>query len=135
MAFMWNSGFEIGDKLIDSQHKELVKVTNELFEACSAGHGQDKMVETVNFLAEYAVKHFNDEERLQQSIRYPGYPEHKKLHDDFKATVTDAMNQLKAQGPSVLLITKITTIVGNWLLSHIKNEDSKIGAHMRKMAG
>jgi len=135
MAFTWSSSFEIGDKLIDNQHKELVNVTNELLKACSQGQGQKKLVETVKFLADYAVKHFNDEEKLQQSIKYPGYPEHKRLHDGFKTTVTDALRQLETHGANVMLVTKITTLVGNWLIGHMKNEDSKIGVHMRKIAG
>jgi hemerythrin len=131
MAFAWSNSFEIGNALIDSQHKELVNVTNELLAACAKGDGQKKLLDTVKFLATYAVKHFSDEEKLQQSIDFPGYQAHKKLHDDFKATVTDALKQLETQGANVTLVTKITTLVGNWLMGHIKNEDSKIGAHMR----
>jgi hemerythrin len=134
MAFAWTNSLEIGEKHIDSQHKELVDVTNELLEACAKGTGQEKLLETVNFLAGYAVKHFDDEEKLQIAIKYPGYQEHKKLHDSFKETVTIALNQLETQGASLLLVTKITTLVGNWLISHIKNEDAKIGMHMRKAA-
>jgi len=134
MAFVWSNSFEIGNQLIDNQHKELVKVTNELLDACGHGQGQAKLEKTVKFLAEYAVKHFNDEEKLQQSIKYPGYLQHKKLHDDFKNTVADAVKQLETQGASTILVTKIASVVGNWLISHIKNEDSKIGSHLRKSA-
>jgi len=127
MSYAWSSRLEIGDNLIDSQHKELVQVTNELLDACNCGQGQNKLAETLTFLANYALKHFSDEERLQQSIKYPGYPMHKKLHNDFKATVTDALKQVETHGASVVLVTKIATLVGNWLISHIKNEDAKIG--------
>jgi len=135
MQFTWTSSYEIGEKLIDSQHKELITVTNNLLAACSQGQGQNKLMDTVKFLADYAVKHFHSEEKLQQAIKYPGYTAHKKLHDDFKATVNDALGQLKSQGANIVLVTKISTLVGNWLVSHIKNEDAKIGAHMRKLAG
>ena len=134
MVFNWSSSFEIGDKHVDSQHKELVQVTNELYEACSYGQGQDKLVETVKFLADYAVEHFDDEENLQQAVKYPGYLEHKKLHDAFKRTVTEAMQQIEAKGANIVLVTKITAMVGNWLIGHIKNEDLKIGAYIRKIA-
>jgi len=134
MAFTWTSNFEIGHKLVDGQHKELVDVTNGLLKACSQGQCHKELVDTIKFLADYAVRHFNDEEKLQQSIKYPGYLEHKKLHDSFKATVADAMKQIETQGVSISLVTKITTLVGNWLISHIKNEDAKIGVHMCRMA-
>ena len=134
MQFTWTSSFEIGDRIIDNQHKELINVTNALLAACSQGQGHNKLMDTVKFLADYAIKHFNSEEKLQQAIKYPGYLSHKKLHDDFKNTVNDALGQLKAQGANIVLVTKISTLVGNWLVSHIKNEDAKIGIHMRKVA-
>jgi len=134
MAIAWSNSYEIGDKFIDNQHKELFEVTNRLFEACSCGQGQQRLMEIVKFLAGYAVKHFGDEERLQQQIKYPGYPEHKKMHDDFKCTVVDALKQLETEGASVLLVTKITMLIGNWLVNHVKSEDSKIGAHMHNAA-
>ena len=130
MAFIWSSSYEIGESLVDKQHEELVSVTNELFAACSNKQGEQKLAETIKFLARYAVKHFDYEEKLQQSVQYPGYPEHKKLHEAFKDTVTQAMNQLETQGASIELVTQITTLVGSWLITHIKNEDSKIGEYL-----
>ena len=131
MAFMWSKALEIGDSQIDEQHKELVNVTNGLLDACVNAKGEEGLLNAIGFLAEYAVKHFSAEEVLQQRVKYPGFADHKKLHDGFKATVADAMGQIKEKGVNILLITKTTTLVGNWLISHIKNEDLKIAPYLK----
>lgn len=63
---------------------------------------------------------------------YPDYLNHKKYHDQFKKTVKDISAELSQKGPSVLLVNKITANVGNWLISHIKQQDMKVVAHLQK---
>ena len=54
-----------GNTLIDSEHRQLFAAVNDLMDACSQGHGRDKIQSTVQFLSDYVVKHFGDEENLQ----------------------------------------------------------------------
>ncbi len=51
---------------------------------------------------------------------------------DFKSTVKEISMELSQKGPSILLVNKITTSVGNWLVSHIKQQDMKVVAHLQK---
>ncbi len=68
---MWNDNLKIGVSLIDSEHKELCDRIDRLLAACSQGKGSAEISETVDFLQEYTIKHFGDEERLQRSFRLP----------------------------------------------------------------
>ena len=132
--FEWHKNLEIGDKHIDSQHKRLIEVTNELVAACNNNQGKDKLLETLRFLADYAVKHFRDEEKLAQSVNYPGYAEHKKIHDKFKETVTESIKQLESEGANIMMIAKTNMFISNWLINHVSNEDAKIGAYIRELS-
>jgi hemerythrin len=130
MAYTWTEDLATGNKLIDGQHKDLFKMVNDLMDACTNGRGQEHIDEMMQFLINYTVKHFEDEERLQQQNKYPDFENHKKLHEAFKATVGDLAKRLKTEGASVSLVTQITSSAGTWLRNHIRHEDKKLAAYI-----
>ncbi|MDR2757153.1 MAG: bacteriohemerythrin [Planctomycetaceae bacterium] len=132
MAYTWSKDLETGNSLIDSQHQQLIKAINDLLSACATGQGRDTLHQTLDFLVSYTSKHFGDEERLQQQYQYPDYPNHKNLHDKFKVFVQDLATQMKASGPTTTLVSKVTFGVGDWLVNHIKREDTKVAAFIRE---
>jgi hemerythrin len=131
MAYVWTPDLETGNLTIDTQHKQLIQAINDLLDACMTGKGKEKLHKTLDFLSSYTVKHFGDEEQLQLQYKYPDYPNHKKLHTNFVKFVNDLVAKIKAEGPTTVLLAQVTTGVGDWLVSHIKREDTKVAAHLR----
>lgn len=131
MAFTWTEDLRTGNELIDQQHKQLIQAINELLNACAQGKGRTEVERTMRFLQDYTAKHFADEEQLQQRYRYPDYANHKRYHEAFKQTVRDLAQELQKEGPTIVLVGKLNTSVGGWLLNHIKREDVKVAAHIR----
>ena len=128
MAFTWKKSFELGHPLIDAQHKQLVDTFNDLMDACLSGEGRDKLESTLDFLCEYTIKHFNDEEEWQCSINYPEYQNHRQIHEDFKELVTKLMAEFKKGGPTDIVVAELNCAVGEWLVNHIKMDDAKIAS-------
>ena len=128
----WASNLETGNHRIDQQHKQLFKLTSDIVESYMSGKSSELVAKTLDFLAEYTVKHFADEEALQIQYDFPEYKAHKKMHDDFKETVTDLIAKYKANDNSVDLHSTVNSIVVRWLVQHIQREDSKIAQHIRK---
>ncbi len=58
----WLPAYEIKVSEIDEQHRELFRMFNDLLDAMWDGKGRDIMQEKLQFLANYAVTHFNTEE-------------------------------------------------------------------------
>jgi len=73
---VWDDAYSVGFEPIDNQHKELVKMINDLFESCKNGAAAaDKaFLQTVVKAADYARKHFSDEDKYMQSSGYPKLP-------------------------------------------------------------
>jgi hemerythrin len=132
MRYTWSKDLETGNALIDEQHKKLIAAINDLLDACASGGGRTKLNDTMKFLADYTAKHFGDEEKLQMQTKYPDYVNHKKLHDNFKVVVRDLGLQFQKEGPTIVLVGKVNASIGNWLLTHIKREDTKVAAHIHK---
>jgi hemerythrin len=131
MAYIWKEEWATHNNLIDSQHKELFKAINGLLEACVAGKGRAEIATTVSFLESYTAKHFADEEQLQIRSKYPDYARHKKLHETFKAFVRQLSADLNREGPTIILVSKVNSGCGDWLIRHIQVEDKKLAQHIR----
>lgn len=131
MKFVWTNDLATGYALIDQQHQQLISAINSLMEACEKGKGRAELEPTARFLQQYTARHFADEEALQQKFHYPDYPAHRQYHEAFKKTVAELSAQLQKEGPTILLVGKINSSIGGWLVNHIKREDVKVAAHIR----
>ena len=89
-----------GNEMIDSHHKELIKRANDLFEAIEGRESKEKVLETLDFLAEYTTYHFGAEEKLMQEAKYPKYNEHKGYHEALVQVVGGLQEKLKNEGPT-----------------------------------
>jgi hemerythrin len=131
MAYQWDSSLECGYELVDNQHKQLVAAVNNLMEASQSGQGDKAVMQTMDFLTGYTIKHFADEEKLQQKYDYPDYLIHKRIHDDFKVTVKGLTERLIKEGPSPELVNVVSTAIASWLLNHIKGDDFRMAAFVK----
>jgi hemerythrin len=130
-TFNWDKSLEVGNELIDSEHKELIRAINEFFDAVATKGGQDKLQATLRFLNDYTIKHFSDEEGLQRQYKYPNYPAHHEFHEGYKKIVRDTMHEFISKGASDELIAKAKHDVGEVIINHIKTEDIKLAAFIR----
>jgi hemerythrin len=132
--YKWDSSFSVGYPLIDEQHQELFVKVNALLAAIQLGQGKDQLKKAVDFLSDYTVKHFFDEEQLQKKYRYPDHPNHHKYHEFFKGTVRDFSKELIMRGANEKLADEMRKKLGSWLIDHIKVQDVKLGAYLRSKA-
>jgi hemerythrin len=131
MAYQWDSSLESGYDKVDNQHKQLVTMLNNLIEASETGKGDRAIMETLDFLTGYAIKHFADEEQLQVDYEYPDYLNHKRIHDNFKGTVGELTGRVRNEGPTEELIGVVSTAIGSWLLNHIRGDDFRMAAFVK----
>lgn len=130
-ALVWDSSLETGYAKVDNQHKQLFTAVNNLIEASTSGKGDKVVMDVLEFLTGYVIKHFGDEEQLQEDYDYPDYLNHKRIHDDFKATAAELAHQVSMEGPSEELIDKAVSIIGEWLLNHIRGDDFRMAAFVK----
>ncbi len=134
MAFMeWNERLLTGVRECDEQHKKLVSIINELYEAMKQGKGKEIIDKILKELADYAHYHFDTEERLMTRYGYPDLPAHKKEHEDFKKKVKEFIDK-KARG-EVTLSVEIMNFLRDWLFHHIMEIDKKYGPFLSQKMG
>lgn len=131
MAYQFTQDLETGNAVIDGEHRQLIEAINNLLAACGEGKGRSEVEATIEFLYTYTEKHFAHEEQLQVQYRYPDYANHKRYHQEYKKIVAGMRDDLRKQGPTVVLVGKVNTAIAGWLINHIKQEDKKVAAHIK----
>ncbi len=125
---VWDDKFKIGVEAVDKAHAKLFRIINKLFEISQDASGnQAAYGEGIKYLEAYTMTHFSEEEAYMRSIRYSGYAEHKRLHDNFRnKTLVSLKRDLELSSYSSSTIQRFVGIMGNWLTEHIMLEDQAI---------
>ena len=124
-----------GNEMIDGQHKELIEKINKLLDSCEVGNDKLTAIKTLDYLADYTDFHFGEEEKLQESISYPGIEQHKKEHEKLRRVVEELHEMLEEQeGPTEAFVAQVQENVINWLYNHIKGFDRSV-AEYKNMRG
>ena len=128
MLIKWKDEYSIGVEHIDEQHKELFRISQEIFnlynnEFCVDKY--DRIVELIEELKKYTVFHFNTEEEYMASINYKKLLSHKVDHADFieKVSNVDLASIDKDHDAYLLDILKF---VVDWIVNHILEKDKII---------
>ena len=127
----WDPNLATGHALIDNQHRQLIASVNDLFDAYQSGKGREEVERTMDFLVAYTVKHFGDEEKLQEQYGYPHYLVHKQIHAEFKDVAQHLLNSLYHDGPTDAFISRVCATIGQWVVNHIKSDDQKMTVYIR----
>jgi len=125
MKIEWDEKWSIGEPLIDSQHKELVKLVNALIFSCDQQSAD--IPAALSFLVNYTLTHFNDEEALQLEHGFPHYEDHKQKHEELKAIVSEHVANYQKFGSTSYLKNVLDETLAAWLINHIETEDKMIG--------
>lgn len=121
----WSDSLSVKVKQFDDQHKKLVDMANQLFDAMKTGKGSQVMGDILKQLISYTQTHFAAEERLMKQYGYPDFEAHKKEHNALVMQVADLQKQLQ-EGKAVLT-QNVMTFLRDWLTKHIQGDDRKYG--------
>ena len=125
----WNTSYNVGVDSVDKQHRHLVDLINALYGACL----DEKSVLDETFrnvmkeLVEYVMIHFKDEEKIMESINYPGLAAHKQQHELFVKEVLAAVNAYKSGRQFVP--NAFVRVLRDWLFNHILIDDKEWARH------
>jgi hemerythrin len=127
----WHERYSVGIPKIDEQHKELLRLTNELYASCLSDNDAEERTRfrnTISGLVHYVSEHFAAEERLLQRINYPEYAEHKREHTSFVKKMLEqvtAFNEGKSFVPNAFV-----RFLKDWILGHIAVSDKRYSEYI-----
>ncbi|MCL2792226.1 MAG: bacteriohemerythrin [Spirochaetaceae bacterium] len=128
---VWENKFVTNIDLIDKQHKELVNLTNNLYQTCM-GRDPDKVKDAfkkaLQQMVEYVRFHFNAEVELLKRINYPDYPAHKAMHDELIGKILEAAQDYNS-GKHFVPNSFVRTLK-DWVFGHIAFHDKNYALYI-----
>ena len=133
MAVQWQNSYSVGIRLVDEQHKELIRLTNRLFANCMAGQERSKnsFLDIIHEVVDYTGYHFGTEEKIMERVRYPSLLLHKREHTNFVREVYEKVDELKSGKKTVPIA--FAYFLRDWVLEHIAVSDRKMGEYLLAM--
>jgi hemerythrin len=136
---MWKDSYSIGVDLIDEQHKELFHRVWEFARVIrSSENWEDRLEqvkETMDFMKDYVITHFNDEEEYQEEINYPDIEIHKQAHAKFREGINQYVELFEKEGLTEEKIQEFGGKLMTWLIVHVGKMDQLIGEFVRSQGG
>lgn len=127
----WGERYTTGIAQIDSQHMELVSLTNKLFHACLDGKQNVDSVfeEAMHRLVEYVRYHFSEEQTLLERINFPKYRDHKKEHDSLVRDILEMAREYSSGKKYVP--NHLVRALKDWVFGHIAVSDQDFSNFVR----
>lgn len=123
---VFNEAHLIGVAAIDAQHRQLVRLVNELNQAISAGADDaDRIAARFDELVRFTVFHFQTEHRFMEEHGYPDMAAHDYQHGQLIGELR-LIVQKKSHEGDLLVLQRIK----DWLLGHIQNADMPLGQYL-----
>lgn len=113
-----------GVESVDRQHQALIDMVNQLDDACERGAAKNEVGKILDFMAEYVVNHFSEEETHMEKIHCSSAQANKKAHAELLSKYTDWRKSYDANGASLDMVVELTAILKKWLVSHICRVDT-----------
>jgi hemerythrin len=126
----WDERYAIGIPLIDAQHQELIRMTNELYKACleEGDAGARLFKATIKAAVDYVKFHFSAEEKLLENVDYPQIAVHKKQHEEFAIKILEEVTNFE-EGKK-FVPNAFVRFLRDWILSHIALMDKKYAEYI-----
>ena len=116
---VWEDRYATGIEMIDEQHKMLVVLTNELYEACLTGSEAKEAMfkKAMGRMVDYVRKHFAEEQLLLERIKYPMFLEHKQEHETLVKNILEAAKE-HDEG-KIFTANNFVRTLRDWVFGHI----------------
>ncbi len=122
---VWREQYSVGVPRMDQQHKKLIGILNQLFDAMMNHHAFEVTEPLVKQLVEYTQTHFADEEALMAATGFPGLNEHREQH---RRLIERVQKQVAlAAGKDLFQPVQLLHFLNDWLTVHIQQEDKLYG--------
>lgn len=128
--FAWRARYEIDIPEIDMQHRQLVGMINELFDAMKEDHGQQALHRILDRLLEYVPVHFETEERYMKNHNYPGLEDHLLEHMKLRSEVLELQD--RRRNGERIATPELFEFLCDWLKEHISVRDKAFGEFLKQ---
>jgi hemerythrin len=127
--FKWTKAHAVFINEIDAQHRNLIRMADELHRAILAGAETSRTLELLKVLIAAAEDHFTYEERQMRSSQYSAYDWHRQQHDTVRKRINQFVPRIESGEAEAAML--LLEFLSDWLKEHINLTDRMMAAHLR----
>ena len=137
---VWHESWLLQIDELDADHREMVRLINDLFCAGSAAEATGgpqptpPMTERLAALIDHLRVHFEREETFLAAIEYPDLTEHRREHGIQMAELVDMLRVLTETGARCL-DEEASDGIRRWFFNHVVAEDLRFARYYRERLG
>jgi hemerythrin-like metal-binding protein len=130
MAFFdWKDGYSVGIASIDTQHKKLISLINDIAESITGGQEGLITGNLLNELEQYSIYHFSQEEILFQEYGYGKAKEHEEGHEAYIRGIQSLRTSWSSSDNAATIPT--IAYLKKWLENHFQKDDMDYAGFIR----
>lgn len=120
----WEESYALGISEIDTQHQKMLAIINKLNDLYTEKkqENQEEINKIIQEMSDYAVYHFQSEERYFHLFGYDKMDEHIQIHDQYRSKVEDWRKRYDADKDAKIFF-EIMNYLQDWWIWHINNTD------------
>lgn len=123
----WSPNLSVGVEALDSDHRELIDLMNELDGEIGRKGGHDAIMGRLDALIARTETHFRREEAMMAEAGYPEAEHHARLHEALMGEIWE-LREIHASGTDIG--PEIADFIKRWLVSHIMESDKHLGGYL-----
>lgn len=124
---IFDKSMEVGVKLIDDQHRELVAKLNAFVQGGAKSSTKEVTEAMLDSLGAYIKRHFSDEQKLHAESGFPEAAWHIEQHKYYIGEFEALRKEYLLNGVSASFSLKLTNSLVQWFVKHIKTADVRFG--------
>ena len=129
MLFVWDDSCKTGITEIDQDHKGLVNLINDLYEAMQDGSGGALLLPIFSALKHYTETHFTREEHFMVECDAPDQKKHFQEHKLMMAKLADLESRHR-KGEAAISVQTLN-FLRDWLKNHICVVDKAMASQLK----
>ncbi len=119
----WHPNYSVFVKELDDQHKVLIDMINQIYNAYLQNLNKEKVLEIITKMSEYAALHFANEEKYFEKFGYEDAEKHISEHTNFLKKAAAFQSDYKQN--KILLSLQVINFLQEWLNKHMLGTDKK----------
>jgi hemerythrin len=132
LLIAWTSQLNVGVKLLNNEHKQLVNLINNLHDGLVTGQAKSELQIIFERLVSLTRIHHDNEERLLAEAGFHGLQAHKREHLQMLQQLVEL--QIRFVNTNQLGVEmEIMQQLRVWLFKHIQGTDQQFTSHLKSV--
>ncbi|MGE5506198.1 MAG: bacteriohemerythrin [Actinomycetota bacterium] len=122
----WTDDFKMGLPAIDADHRQLLDIANEFFDAAEGSAPAGQLADIMERLIARTREHFKAEEQLLDRHHYPHLVTHRAEHERLITHAQTLHGKLAVAGAAEdgqRFAIETADYLKHWLIDHIRHDD------------